>query len=131
MKTPLLLLLTNDPTLEDDSGRKRWSEHPRLSHLTTFGQRRVANDLRRGADLDLAVIDFEHGSHALSLLSVVTMRRKNLPLIVITGDHGKHVAALAYACGASACLHKPVTTAEIVAAIKRFCRLNRELALVA
>ena len=82
-------------------------------------------------DLDLAVIDFEHGSHGLSLLSVVAMRRKNLPLIVITGDADKHFAALAYACGASACLRKPVKTAEIVAAIKRFCRIDRELALVA
>ena len=54
-------------------------------------------------DLDLAIIDFEHGPHGMTLLSAISALREDLPVIVITRDDEEHVEALAYANGATAC----------------------------
>jgi CheY-like chemotaxis protein len=81
-------------------------------------------------DLDLAIIDFEHGPHGMTLLSAISMLRGDLPVIVITHDDEKHVEALAYTNGATACFSKPISTTQLVAAIREFCgpRVERALA---
>jgi len=80
-------------------------------------------------DLDLAIIDFEHGPHGMTLLSAISMLREDLPVIVITHDDGKHVEALAYTNGAAACFSKPISTTQLVAAISEFCGPKVERAL--
>jgi len=47
--------------------------------------------------------------------------REDLPLIAITRDNDKHLEALAYANGATACFPKPVSTTQLVAAIRELC----------
>ena len=66
----------------------------------------------------------------MTLLSAIRMLREDLPVIVITHDDEKHVEALAYTNGATACFSKPVSTTQLVATIREFCgpRVERALA---
>lgn len=65
MKTTVMLLLTNDSELEELVA-DALSEIGGISHLT-----RVAGDALETIcgvdDLDLAIIDFEHGPHGMTL----------------------------------------------------------------
>jgi CheY-like chemotaxis protein len=128
MKTKVMLLLTNDSELED-AVAEALLELGGVSHLT-----RDAGDALEiicGVnDLDLAIIDFEHGPHGMTLLSAISVLREDMPVIAITRDDEKHVEALAYTNGATACFSKPVSTAQLVAAIREFCgpRVERALA---
>jgi CheY-like chemotaxis protein len=119
MKIRLILLLTNDSKLED-SVAEALLQLGCISHLT-----RDAGDALETVcgvhDLDLAVIDFEHGAHGMTLLSAISMLREDLPIIVVTHDDEKHVEALAYTNGATACFSKPLSTTQLVAAIHKFC----------
>ena len=128
MKTTVMVLLTNDSELEDLVA-DALSAIGGVSHLA-----RDAGDALETVcgvhDLDLAVIDFEHGPHGMTLLSVIRMLRGDRPVIVITHDDEKHVEALAYTNGATACFSKPVSTTQLVATIREFCgpRMERALA---
>ena len=126
MKTTVMLLLTNDSQLED-SVAEALLELGGVSHLT----RDAGNALQTICgvhDLDLAVIDFEHGPHGMTLLSAISMVREDLPVIVITHDDDKHVEALAYTNGATACFRKPVSVTQLASAIRELQRLKPELA---
>ena len=129
MKTPLLLLLTNDPVLEDTIAQGL-SKIGGLSHLTHSASDALQTVCGIGRDLDLAVIDLEHAPHGMSLLTAMTMCCERLPIIAVTRDEEKHVEALAYANGASACLCKPVSTAQIVHEMKRCCQRHDQEALL-
>jgi CheY-like chemotaxis protein len=119
MKTPVMLLLTDDNELEELVAHAL-SEIGAISHLT-----RDAGDALEticGAnDLDLAIIDFEHGPHGMTLLSALSTLRKEIPVIVITCDDEQHVKALAYANGATACLSKQAVTTQLANAIRQLC----------
>jgi DNA-binding response OmpR family regulator len=65
----------------------------------------------------------------MTLLSAISVLREDLPIIVITHDDEKHVEALAYTNGASACFSKPVSTRQLVAAIRKFCGTKVERVL--
>jgi CheY-like chemotaxis protein len=127
MKTTVMLLLTNDTELED-AVAEALLELGGVSHLT----RDPGDTLETVCgvhDIDLAVIDFEHGPHGMTLLSAISMLREDLPAIVITHDDEKHVEALAYTNGATACFSKPVSTTQLVAAIRKFCGTKVERVL--
>jgi DNA-binding NtrC family response regulator len=130
MKTPVILLLTNDPRLEDTVA-EALVRVGALSHLTHCATDALQAVCGVGDALDLAIVDFENGPHGLSLLTAINMCRTDLPMIVITRDDEKHVAALACAYGASACLNKPVTAEVLVAIIRKFCPHQRQLAIAA
>jgi CheY-like chemotaxis protein len=125
MKIPVMLLLTNDSELKD-SIAEALSALGGMSHLT-----RDAGDALETVcgvhDLDLAVIDFEHGPHGMTLLSAITMLREGLPVIVVARDDDKHVEALAYANGATACFPKPISAMQLASAIRELQRLKSEL----
>lgn len=127
MKTPVMLLLTDDHVLEHLVA-KELSAMGGLSHLThTAGN---ALEIACGADdLDLAIIDFEHGPHGMTLLRAISTLRKDLPVIVITRDDEKHVEALAYANGATACFSKKAVAAELANTIQQLCTTTLEHAL--
>ena len=95
MKTPVMLLLTNDNELEALVA-DALSDVGAISHLT-----RDAGDALETIcgvhDLDLAIIDFEHGPRGMTLLSAISTLREDLPVIVITRDDEEHVEELAYA----------------------------------
>jgi CheY-like chemotaxis protein len=127
MKTPIMLLVTNDNELEDLVA-DALSGIGGISHLTTDAG--DALEIICGVnDLDLAIIDFEHGPHGMTLLSAISMLRGDLPVIVITHDDKKHVEALAYTNGAAACFSKPISTTQLAAAIREFCGPKVERAL--
>jgi CheY-like chemotaxis protein len=127
MKTPVMLLLTDDHALEHLVAEEL-SAMGGLSHLThTAGN---ALEIVCGADdLDLAIIDFEHGPHGMTLLSAISTLRKDLPVIAITRDDEKHVEALAYANGATACFSKRAVAAELANTIHQLCTTRPEHAL--
>src|SRR5215510_3961475 len=82
MKTPVMLLLTDDNELEELVANTL-SDVGAISHLT-----RDAGDaletICSANDLDLAIIDFEHGTHGMTLLSAISALRADMPVIVIT-----------------------------------------------
>jgi CheY-like chemotaxis protein len=120
MKTPIMLLLTNDNELEELVA-DALSEIGGISHLT-----RDAGDALETIcgvnDLDLAVIDFEHGPYGMTLLSAISTLREDLPVVVITRDDEKHVEALAYANGATACFSKQAVATQLANAIRELSK---------
>ena len=127
MKTPVMLLLTNDNELEELVA-DALSGIGGISHLT-----RDAGDALETIcgvdDLDLAIIDFEHGPHGMTLLSAISTLRENLPVIVITQDDEKHVEELAYANGATACFSKQAVAMQLAKTIRELCKPGLEHAL--
>jgi DNA-binding NtrC family response regulator len=125
MKTPLVLLITNDDGLEDLAAQAL-SKIGGVSHLTRDAGN--ALEIICGVhDLDLAIIDFEHGPHGMTLLSAISALREDMPVIVITRDDEEHVEALAYANGATACFSKQAVAVRLATAICKLRRLSPEL----
>jgi FOG: CheY-like receiver len=128
MKTPVILLLTNDNGLEDLVARAL-SEIPGISHLA-----RDAGDALEiicgVRDLDLVIIDFEHGPHGMTLLNAISTLREDLPVIVITQDDEKHVEEVAYANGATACFAKQAVATQLANTIRELCTPTLEQAFV-
>lgn len=120
MKTPVILLLTNDNGLEDLMA-KALLQIGAVSYLT-----RDAGDALEiicGVhDLDLAVIDFEHGPHGMRLLNAISTLREDLPVVVITRDDEEHVEELAYANGAAACFSKQAVAMRLANTIRELCK---------
>src|SRR6516165_10912992 len=104
MKTPVILLFTHDNGLEGLVA-KALSEIGGVSHLARDTDEALET-VCGVPSLDLAIIDFEHGPHGMTLLSAINALRRQLPIIVISRDDARHVAAAAYTHGAAACLAK-------------------------
>jgi DNA-binding NtrC family response regulator len=130
MKTPTILLLTSDPSLEN-SAAEALLKTGGLSHLTGSARDALQLVCTIDQDLDLAVIDCEHGPHGMTLVSAINSRREGFPVIVVTRDGEKYIEALAYANGATTCLRKPVSAAQLADAMKQSRRSQHQLALVA
>jgi DNA-binding NtrC family response regulator len=126
MKTPSILLFTNDNGLKD-LVTQALSEIGGVSHLA----RDVSEALEtvRGApSLDFAIVDFEHGPDGMTLLRAINALCRYLPVIVVTRDDDSHVPAVAYTTGAAACLAKPVSAAQLVSTIRKLGLFEPELA---
>jgi DNA-binding NarL/FixJ family response regulator len=72
-------------------------------------------------DLDVVIVDFEHGPQGMTLLRAIRALRENTPVVVITVDDQEHVEALAYANGATVCLSKQAVTTELANTIQQLC----------
>ncbi len=108
MKTPLVvLLLTDDPQLEETVAQTLL-ENGGISHLAHDPGEALQLVCGLGGHLDLAIIDFDHGPHGMTLLGAINACQEDFPVVVVTRDDEKHVEALAYANGATACLPKPL-----------------------
>ena len=122
-----MLLLTNDNELEELVANAL-SEIGAISHLT-----HEAGDALETicgvSDLDLAIIDFEHGAHGMTLLSAISTLREALPRVVITRDDEEHVQALAYANGATACLSRRAVATQLANTIRQLCMSGAEQVL--
>jgi CheY-like chemotaxis protein len=116
MKTPVILLLTDDARLEDCVAQAVL-QIGGLSHLADNAGDALQMVRGIGRDLDLAVVDLEQDPYAMALLGAIQMCRADFPVIVVTHTNAKLVEALAYANGAVACLHKPINATELAAAI--------------
>jgi DNA-binding response OmpR family regulator len=126
MKTPVVLLLTNDPQLEETVAQTLF-ENGGVSHLAHDPGDALQLVCGLGRHLDLAIIDFDHGPHGMTLLGAINMCREDFPVVVVTRDDEKHVEALAYANGAIACLPKPVSVAQLENAMRQCCRPQYQL----
>lgn len=119
-----MLLLTSDNELEE-SVADALSQIGGISHLT-----RDAGDALETIcgvnDLDLAIIDFEHGPHGMTLLNAISSLREDIPVIVIARDDEEHVAALAYANGATVCLSKQAVATQLANTIRQLCTARLE-----
>lgn len=130
MNRGLILLLTLDPMVEEAMTE---------ALLETGGiicLARTADDAMRivcsnGNELELAVIDFDHGSNGMTLLSAInTCANHHLPILVLTPPGEEHGRFVARANGAADCLAKPISAAQMAKAIRN-CRSKWELAQVA
>ena len=120
-----MLLITNDNGLEDLVAQAL-SEIGGISHITRDPD--DALEAVCGAqDFDLALIDIDQGPHRITLLNAIKTCRHDLPVIVITRDDDKHLEALAYANGATACFPKPLSALRLATAICKLRRLSPEL----
>ena len=122
------LLLTHDPTFErivvqalGDTDAKILVRHD-IDHAMHIGCSRINQ-------FDLVIID-RSDCHAITLLSALRTCRHDLPVAVITSGDTSHCAALAYANGASACLAKPISVAELKLALRELCKPTPQLATV-
>jgi len=128
MKRPVILLLTNDNGLEDLVARVL-SEIAGLSHLTRDAGE--ALEIICGVhNLDLAVIDFEHGPHGMTLLSTISTLRQDLPVIAIIRDDEQEIEELAYANGAAACFSKRAVATQLANAIRDLSKPRPEQVFV-
>ncbi|HEY4273319.1 MAG TPA: response regulator [Candidatus Udaeobacter sp.] len=112
MKSNLILLLTEDIDVEEQSveaARKAGAGQI----LTEDVDEAIEIVSARGREIDLAIIDFDNGCHGMTLLSTLSMLRDDLPIVVVTSTDTDHVAALAYANGAAACVAKPINGIEL------------------
>lgn len=83
------------------------------------------------SELELAVIDFDHGSNGMTLISAInTCADQRLPMLVLTPPGEEHGRFVARANGAAECLAKPISAAQMAKAMSN-CRPKSELALVA
>jgi CheY-like chemotaxis protein len=123
MKTPVMLLLTNDNELEELVA-DALSEIGAISHLTRDAGEAL-EIICSTNDLDFAIIDFEHGPHGMTLLSALSTLREDLPVIAITCDDEEHVEALAYVNGATACVSKQGVAKQLKIAIGQLCDSTR------
>ena len=130
MKTPVITLLTNDQSVEECVAQVLL-ETGGLSHLAHSASEVLDLIGTTGQDLDLAVIDCEHGPHGLTLVGTIKRRRPAFPVIVLTGPGEKHIEALAYANGATVCLSKPVSATQLAEAMKQCRRSQPQPAIVA
>ena len=127
MKTPVMLLLTDDNELEELVANAL-SDIGGISHLTRDADNALET-ICGVNDLDLAIIDFEHGPHGITLLSAINTLREDLPLIVICRDDEEHVKGLAYANGATACLPKQAVATQLANTIRQLRTLRLEQVL--
>ena len=66
----------------------------------------------------------------MTLLSAISALRDGLPVIVITRDDEKHVEALAYANGATACFSKQAVATQLANAIRELSKPRAEQVFV-
>jgi FixJ family two-component response regulator len=130
MKTPIITLLTNDHSFEE-CVTQVLLETGGLNHLAQSPSDVMDLVCTTGQDLDLAVIDCEHGPHGLTLVAAINNRREAFPVIVLTGPGDEYIEALAYANGATVCLRKPVSAAQLAEAMKQCGRSQPQPAIVA
>ena len=125
-----ILLLTLDPMVEETMAE---------ALLETGGMictARTADDAMRiicrtGSELELAIIDFDHGSNGMTLLSAInTCANHHLPMLVLTPPGEEHARFVARANGAAECLAKPISAAQMAKAMIN-CRPKLELAQAA
>ncbi len=126
MKSKLVLLLTHDSELEEQSIETVSESGARL-----VVARNVAEAIEivclHGANLDLVIIDFDNGCRGMTLLSALNLLRRHLPIIAITSVDREHTAAVAYENGVSACLTKPINSVELEIMVRALVQPALEL----
>jgi DNA-binding response OmpR family regulator len=128
MKRRRALLFTSDPEFESAVRRVF------LGTDNTFLIARTVSDAlqivcQRGHELDLAIMTFGEDCHGMTLLSAIHGCYEQLPTLVVVDKDSGHASALAYANGASVCLSKPVSQAELTNALAALQPTAHQLAV--
>ena len=130
MNTGRILLLTLDPMVEQAMAEALLETGGIicLARTSDDAMRIVCNN---GSELELAVIDFDHGSNGMTLLSAIdTCANHHLPMLVLTPPGEEHGRFVARANGAAECLAKPISATQMAKAISN-CRSKWDLAQAA
>ena len=71
--------------------------------------------------LELAVIDFDHGSNGMTLMRAIDdCANPHFPMVAVTAPREEHARLVAMANGAAACLAKPVSAEQLAKAITNY-----------
>jgi DNA-binding NtrC family response regulator len=124
MNTPVALLLTNDNELEKCAA-EALSQVGAVAHLTRDAGEALET-ICGADDIDVAIINFEHGPHGMTLLGAISTLREDLPVIAIGHDDEEHVKALAYANGATAFLSKRTVATQLADTIRELSKSTPE-----
>lgn len=125
-----MLLLTLDPMVEQIMDAALWDTGGIVCIARTAGDAMqiICSD---GGEVELAVIDFDHGSNGMTLISAInTCANRHVPLLALTRPGEEHADCMARVNGAVECLPKPVSAAQMVKAIIK-CRPKGKLAQAA
>ena len=126
MKSHLVLLLTRDVELEQQSSMAAAASGARLEVTTTVGEALQAV-CEHGREIDLVVIDFDNGTRGMTLLSALNILRDQVLIVALTSAARDHSAVLAYAEGAACCLTKPMNAVELEMVIRLLDRRRVQL----
>lgn len=127
MNAGLILLLTLDPVVEEamTGALLETGGTICLAHTADDAMGIVCS---KGKELELAVIDFDHGSNGMTLISAInTCANQHVPMLVLTPPGKEHARFVALANGAAECLAKPVSVARMATAMIH-CRPKEKLA---
>lgn len=96
-----------------------------LHHVRS--SREAFNVLAAGLhNIDLVIIDVDPGIHSLSVLEAMSHCETVPPIIVVTGFEQSDMEPVAYRHGATACIGKPFTSAELASLIAEVCPSTSE-----
>ncbi|HEY4257284.1 MAG TPA: response regulator [Candidatus Udaeobacter sp.] len=112
MKLRLVLLLTRDSNFQSLLGEGLYDGGAIILVARNINDA-IQLMCSRGTEFDLVVIDFDDGSHGITLLSAIQTCRPELPIIVVTSSDAYQAAGIVFANGVQACLAKPISAAEL------------------
>jgi DNA-binding response OmpR family regulator len=72
-------------------------------------------------DIDLIIIDLDPGMHSISVLEALGCCDTCPPIIVVTGLEELEMTAIAHRHGATSCIGKPFSVAELASLIEEVC----------
>jgi|SRR5205823_8985256 len=120
MRTNLTLLLTLDPIVEEAMA-VALVQKGGISYLARTSDEAIRIVCSKGSELELAVIDFDHGSNGMTLMSAIdACANHHLPMVALTGAGEEYARFVALANGAAECLTKPVSAEQLANAIIRY-----------
>ncbi len=117
MKSDLVLLVSRDPKLQQQSAKAAFASGARSAIARGIGEA-LQIVCQRRRELDLIVVDFDNGIRGMALLSALGMSRDQLPIVALTSTDRDRSAELAYADGAACCLTRPINAAEFEMVIR-------------
>src|SRR5881275_1534609 len=98
MNARLILLLTIDPIIEDVITKALLQNTDTVCIARTVADAmRIVS--RNGSELELVVIDFDHGPHGMTLISAIKTCRNSLPILALIPPGDEHAKILARAMG--------------------------------
>jgi DNA-binding response OmpR family regulator len=114
------LLLTVDPVVEEAMAVALFHEGGMSCVARTSGEA-MGIVCNKGSELELAVIDFDHGSNGMTLMRALdACANPHFPMVALTAPGGEHARVVALANGAAECLAKPISAEQLAKAITSY-----------
>jgi DNA-binding response OmpR family regulator len=117
MKPIVVLLLARDLEVKRQAAIAAAASGVSLTVVETVGEVLQTVCARR-RELDLVVIDFDHGTRRMTLLSALSMVRADLPILALMSTDGDHSSVVTCGNKAAFCLTKPINSAEFEIVIR-------------